>query len=194
MARPKVIFAEDEEQVDKLLELGDRLPSLRHIVYSDPRGMRKYDDPRLIPAAGSTAKRPRAARAPSRRCSTGSWMRPRGDDVAILCTTSGTTAHPKLAMLTPAALLNHCAVLSRNRPEAASDEYVSVLPLPWIMEQIYALGKALICPDDGQLRRGAGHDDARFARDRADFRAVRAAASGRQSPLTCRRASWMLAG
>src|ERR1700709_1472072 len=41
---------EDEEQVDKLLALADRVPNLKHIIYSDPRGMRKYDDPRLMEA------------------------------------------------------------------------------------------------------------------------------------------------
>ena len=46
----RLVFAEDEEQVDKLLNLADRVPALKHIVYSDPRGMRKYDDPRLMPA------------------------------------------------------------------------------------------------------------------------------------------------
>jgi long-chain acyl-CoA synthetase len=44
-----VILAEDEEQVDKLLGLGDRIGSVRHIVYADPRGMRKHADPRLVP-------------------------------------------------------------------------------------------------------------------------------------------------
>src|SRR6202789_3170417 len=46
----KLVFAEDEEQVDKLLNLADRAPSLKYIVYSDSRGMRKYDDPRLMEA------------------------------------------------------------------------------------------------------------------------------------------------
>ncbi|WP_446705191.1 hypothetical protein, partial [Aeromonas veronii] len=46
----QLVFAEDEEQVDKLLALADRVPRLRHIIYSDPRGMRKYDDPRLMSA------------------------------------------------------------------------------------------------------------------------------------------------
>jgi long-chain acyl-CoA synthetase len=46
----KLVFAEDEEQVDKLLTLADRVPNLKHIIYSDPRGMRKYDDPRLMAA------------------------------------------------------------------------------------------------------------------------------------------------
>src|SRR5207237_5918448 len=51
----KLVFAEDEEQVDKLLNLADRVPQLKHIVYSDSRGMRKYDDPRLMEADGRAA-------------------------------------------------------------------------------------------------------------------------------------------
>src|SRR6202045_3649007 len=62
----KLVFAEDEEQADKLLGLADRAPSLRHIVYSDPRGLRKYSDPRLISAEQLVARgRERAAREPS---------------------------------------------------------------------------------------------------------------------------------
>jgi long-chain acyl-CoA synthetase len=68
----------------------------------------------------------------------------RGDDVAILCTTSGTTARPKLAMLTGGALIAHCRSYLKADPKGPHDEYVSVLPLPWIMEQIYVLGWGLI--------------------------------------------------
>jgi len=61
----KLVFAEDEEQVDKLLTLAERVPNLKHIVYSDPRGMRKYDDPRLMEADKLAALgRDRAARDP----------------------------------------------------------------------------------------------------------------------------------
>src|SRR5271155_1286187 len=61
----KLVFAEDEEQVDKLLALAERVPNLKHIVYSDPRGMRKYDDIRLMAADTLAALgRDRAARAP----------------------------------------------------------------------------------------------------------------------------------
>ncbi|MGY3488985.1 long-chain acyl-CoA synthetase [Bradyrhizobium sp. USDA 4011] len=139
----KLVFAEDEEQVDKLLGLADRVPNLRHIVYSDPRGMRKYDDPRLMEAGKLVALgRDRAAREP------GLYERlvdaTRGEDVAILCTTSGTTANPKLAMLSAGRVLRHCATYLAFDPKGPDDEYVSVLPLPWIMEQIYALGKALL--------------------------------------------------
>ncbi|UFX47791.1 long-chain fatty acid--CoA ligase [Bradyrhizobium sp. 41S5] len=139
----KLVFAEDEEQVDKLLGLADRVPNLKHIVYSDPRGMRKYDDPRLMEASKLVALgRDRAAREP------GLYERlvdaTRGEDVAILCTTSGTTANPKLAMLSAGRVLRHCATYLAFDPKGPDDEYVSVLPLPWIMEQIYALGKALL--------------------------------------------------
>src|SRR5829696_9633797 len=68
-----------------------------------------------------------------------------GDAVAVLCTTSGTTAHPKLAMLSAGRLLRHCASYLAFDPKGPDDEYVSVLPLPWIMEQVYALGMALLC-------------------------------------------------
>ncbi|MDB5502440.1 MAG: AMP-dependent synthetase [Tardiphaga sp.] len=139
----KIVFAEDEEQVDKLLALADRVPALRHIVYSDPRGMRKYDDPRLLQADKlAEMGRARAAREPD--LYDRMVDQTRGEDVAILCTTSGTTSHPKLAMLAAGRVLGHCATYLAFDPKDSSDEYVSVLPLPWIMEQVYALGKGLL--------------------------------------------------
>jgi long-chain acyl-CoA synthetase len=140
----KLVFAEDEEQVDKLLGLGDRIPHVRHIVYSDPRGMRKYDDPRLIFADDLAAKgRDRTAREPDVYDKLVDATS--GEAVAILCTTSGTTAHPKLAMLAAGRVLRHCATYLAFDPKGPADEYVSVLPLPWIMEQVYAMGKGLLC-------------------------------------------------
>src|ERR1700761_6725707 len=140
----KLVFAEDEEQVDKLLALADRAPHLKYIVYSDPRGMRKYDDPRLM-AADKLASlgRDRAAREPGLYDALVDATR--GDDVAILCTTSGTTANPKLAMLAAGRVLRHWATYLAFDPKGPDDEYVSVLPLPWIMEQVYVLGKGLLC-------------------------------------------------
>src|SRR5438876_4119432 len=140
----KLVFAEDEEQVDKLLALADRAPNLKHIVYADPRGMRKYDGPRLMAAEKLAAMgRDRAAREP------GLYDRlvdaTSGEDVAILCTTSSTNANPKLAMLAAGRVLRHCATYLAFDPKGPDDEYVSVLPLPWIMEQVYVLGKGLLC-------------------------------------------------
>jgi long-chain acyl-CoA synthetase len=140
----RLVFAEDEEQVDKLLNLADRVPRLKHIVYSDPRGMRKYDDPRLIEADKLAAMgRDRAAREPALYDRLVDATK--GEDCAILCTTSGTTAHPKLAMLAAGRVLRHCAAYLAFDPKGPDDEYVSVLPMPWIMEQVYALGKGLLC-------------------------------------------------
>ena len=140
----RLVFAEDEEQVDKLLNLADRVPALKHIVYSDPRGMRKYDDPRLMPADKlAELGRNRAAREPDLYDRMVDATQ--GDDVAILCTTSGTTSHPKLAMLSAARVLKHCATYLAFDPKGPEDEYVSVLPLPWIKEQVYVLGKGLLC-------------------------------------------------
>jgi long-chain acyl-CoA synthetase len=139
----KIVFAEDEEQVDKLLTLADRVPALKHIVYSDPRGMRKYDDPRLLEADKlAHMGRERAAKEPGLYDQMVDATR--GEDVAILCTTSGTTSNPKLAMLAAGRVLGHCAVYLAFDPKGPDDEYVSVLPLPWIMEQVYALGKGLL--------------------------------------------------
>ena len=140
----RLVFAEDEEQVDKLLNLADRVPQLKHIVYSDPRGLRKYHDPRLMPADRlAELGRISAAREPDlydRMVDATD-----GEDCAILCTTSGTTSHPKLAMLAAGRVLRHCATYLAFDPKGPDDEYVSVLPLPWIMEQVYVLGKGLLC-------------------------------------------------
>src|ERR1700759_4281011 len=140
----RLVFAEDEEQVDKLLALADRAPALKNIVYSDPRGMRKYDDPRLMEADKlASLGRERAAREPNLYDRLVDETN--GEDVAILCTTSGTTANPKLAMLAAGRVLRHCATYLAFDPKGPDDEYVSVLPLPWIMEQVYVLGKGLLC-------------------------------------------------
>src|SRR5437868_3627673 len=140
----QLVFAEDEEQVDKLLTLADRVPKLKHIIYSDPRGMRKYDDPRLMSAETfAELGRARATREPELYDRLVDATK--GEDVAILCTTSGTTSHPKLAMLAAGRVLGHCATYLAFDPKGPDDEYVSVLPLPWIMEQVYVLGKGLLC-------------------------------------------------
>jgi long-chain acyl-CoA synthetase len=141
-AKVGVVLCEDEEQVDKLLELDH--PGVRLIVYHDDRGLRRYEDPRLVSwerllAAG----RELLAREPGRF--EAEIAMGRGADVAILCTTSGTTAQPKLAMLQHRPFLDHIAAYLRADPREPTDEYVSILPLPWIMEQVYVVAMSLLC-------------------------------------------------
>ncbi|HYD31284.1 MAG TPA: long-chain fatty acid--CoA ligase [Azospirillaceae bacterium] len=142
-AEVAVVFAEDEEQVDKLLNLADRIPSVKHIIYSDPRGMRKHQDPRLLPVT-ELVRLGDELDAEQPDVYPGMVAATKGEDVAVLCTTSGTTAHPKLAMLPAGRILKHCASYLLADPKAPGDEYVSVLPLPWIMEQIYVVGQGLL--------------------------------------------------
>src|SRR5699024_12748489 len=59
-------------------------------------------------------------------------------------TTSGTTSKPKLSMTQAGPFLDHCLAYLRADPKYPADNYVSVLPLPWIMEQVYALAQSLI--------------------------------------------------
>lgn len=137
-AEPKIVIAEDEEQVDKLLQLGDAIPSIIRIIYTDPRGMRKYDDPRLMPIE-DLEKLGAERLTASPKLFAEMAAATSGDDVAVLCTTSGTTANPKLAMWKNSAFLGHATNYLAADPRQPGDEYVSVLPLSWVMEQMYSV-------------------------------------------------------
>jgi long-chain acyl-CoA synthetase len=140
----RAIVAEDEEQIDKILNLGEAIPSVEKIIYCDPRGMRKYDDPRLIPAHEVWAKGAAVAeRDPELYDRLVDATE--GEECAVLCTTSGTTAHPKIAMLASGRMIQQVAAYSEIFPMGPEDEYVSVLPMPWIGEQFYALYQPIIC-------------------------------------------------
>nr|VFK29194.1 MAG: long-chain acyl-CoA synthetase [Candidatus Kentron sp. MB]VFK74713.1 MAG: long-chain acyl-CoA synthetase [Candidatus Kentron sp. MB] len=137
------VFAEDQEQVDKFLNLSDRLPNLRLIFYSEPRGLRDTGDERIIDIT-RLAEEGRAllAKTPNRFDELVDAVD--GDHVSILCTTSGTTSNPKLAMLTGERFINHVVRYLEVDPKTLKDEYVSILPFPWIMEQVYGLGFNLV--------------------------------------------------
>jgi len=143
-AEVKFIIAEDEEQVDKLLELIEDMPNIKNIVFCDPRGMRKYDDHRLIEMA--TVREMGAkldAEQPNlydEEVETG-----KGDDVSILLTTSGTTARPKLAMMQSGQFMAHAVAYLEKDVKYPGDNYVSSLPLPWVIEQKYVVVQAPVC-------------------------------------------------
>lgn len=142
-AKARFVFAEDEEQVDKFLSLEEDGKSVEWIVYEDQRGMRKYEDSRLISLAALREKGEALHKAQPNKYDE-MVDATDGKNLAILCTTSGTTSNPKLVMITGQSLVDHCHDYLKADPKTAADEYVSVLPLPWIMEQIYVLGKSLI--------------------------------------------------
>jgi long-chain acyl-CoA synthetase len=145
LAEVRVVVAEDQEQVDKLLLLQSRLPKLSTIVYYDPRGLSGYphdEQPCLerfadVEAAGARDSRLRP-----------DWLEARvaeglPDDTAVICTTSGTTARPKLAELSHANLIAMADRLTDIDPLPPGSRYVSFLPLAWIGEQMLAVGCGL---------------------------------------------------
>lgn len=156
----RVVVVEDQEQVDKLIELHDtdRLPTVEWVVYYDPRGMDGYDEAYLVSFTDVLE------RGDAHATEHPDWFDAEvtagaTDDVAVLCTTSGTTGNPKLAMLTHANLLSMGAALMEVDPIEPGDEYVSFLPLAWIGEQMIALacglqvGFALSFPEDASTMR-----------------------------------------
>ncbi|MHB8762746.1 MAG: AMP-dependent synthetase/ligase [Deferrisomatales bacterium] len=132
------VVCEDQEQTDKILEVGDRLPGLKHIVVADTKGLRHYDDPRLLSfeelerlGAEEEAAHPGAFEAGADRV--------RLEDVAIIIYTSGTTGAPKGAMITHAnilAMTRGMVAATQVRPE---DSVVSYLPLCHVAEQILSV-------------------------------------------------------
>ncbi len=137
-----VVVAEDQEQVDKILEMLERLPKVRHVVYTDPRGLRKYDHPALLSfEAVEEIGRNLAKEKPGlydENVSKGT-----AEDVAIICYTSGTTGNPKGAMLSFRNLLSMALALDQVDEKRADDEFVSFLPLAWIGEQMMSVSAAL---------------------------------------------------
>jgi long-chain acyl-CoA synthetase len=143
-AQVRFVVAEDQEQVDKLVELerAGGLPTVEHVIFYDQRGLERYAHPYLIEF---TRVEERGAAHDAEH--TGWWEEQveqgRPEDVAILCTTSGTTGKPKLAMLSHRNLLWMGASLMSVDPVKADDEFLSFLPLAWIGEQMIALACAL---------------------------------------------------
>ena len=136
-----IAVAEDQEQVDKLLEVRDQIGTLRHVIYRDPRGIRGYGSSPLLSFA--EVEELGAGVAESRNAFRECLHRLSGEDVAVLATTSGTTGMPKLAMLTHANLTWMARAFLGINPIEPSDEFVSFLPLPWIGEQMIAVACGL---------------------------------------------------
>ncbi len=158
VAEVRVVVAEDQEQVDKLIRLKDQLPKLTTIVYYDPRGLAGYPQPYLerftdIEAAGAEEAKARPAWLDERLA----MVRP--DDTAVICTTSGGTARPKLVELSHANLIATAEQLAEIDPVLPGYRYVSFLPLAWIGEQIFAVacglrhGLTLSFPEDAATQR-----------------------------------------
>jgi long-chain acyl-CoA synthetase len=138
----KLVVAEDQEQVDKILGLLEQLPKVAYVIYADPRGLRRYAHEKLL-SFEEVERRGRALHAKQPELYMREVNLGRPGDLAMICYTSGTTGAPKGAMLTFENLLTMAMSLHSVDPRRASDEFVSFLPLAWIGEQMMSVATAL---------------------------------------------------
>jgi len=137
-------FAEDQEQVDKLLEIRELCPQLAHIYFDDPRGLRKYDEPGLMAIEELVAAGKVYARQHESFFKT-HIEQAQPDDVAAMFFTSGTTGNPKGVVHT------HDSLLDRARAGASFDkltheeEVLAYLPPAWIGQNIFSYAQWLAC-------------------------------------------------
>jgi long-chain acyl-CoA synthetase len=137
-------FVEDQEQVDKLLELRPRCPTLARIWYDNPRGLRNYAEPGLE-ALDALVAAGRAHDASNARLFDAEVDQCQPDDVAALFFTSGTTGNPK------GVVHSHATLLDRARAGQAFDrltereEVLAYMPLAWIGQNIFSYAQWLAC-------------------------------------------------
>ena len=142
-AKVNFVYAEDQEQVDKILTIKRPKNSQITMFYEDSRGLKELNDPHIVDMLELMNEGQAIANKTPNKYN---QMIDKVSDKqeAILCTTSGTTSNPKLAMLPGGKFVKHVLRYLNVDPKTDTDEYVSVLPFPWIMEQIYGVGFNII--------------------------------------------------
>ncbi|WP_138512410.1 AMP-dependent synthetase/ligase [Rhodoferax bucti] len=143
-AEVRFAFAEDQEQVDKLLEVREQCPQLQHIYFDDPRGLRNYDQPGLagmdeLQAAGKAfaAIHPAFFR--------GEVAKIAQTDVAAMFFTSGTTGNPKGVVHTHDSLLNRARAGAEFDKLTSAEEVLAYMPPAWIGQNIFSYAQWLSC-------------------------------------------------
>ena len=137
-------IVEDQEQVDKLLEVRAACPRLSRIWFDDGRGLRKYVEPGLA-ALDSLIATGREFSASHPDFFDAQVDKTRADDVAAMFFTSGTTAEPKGVVHTHHTLIDRAAAGARFDGLTARDEVLAYLPLAWIGQNIFSYAQWLVC-------------------------------------------------
>jgi long-chain acyl-CoA synthetase len=138
------VIVEDQEQVDKMLEIREKCPQIGHIWYDDPRGLRKYDEPGLasldeLMAAGAQfhAQHPEFIEA--------EMAKARPSDVAAMFFTSGTTGNPKGVVHTHNSLLDRARAGADFDRLTDKEDVLAYLPPAWIGQNIFSYAQWLTC-------------------------------------------------
>jgi long-chain acyl-CoA synthetase len=146
MQNAEVAFAvvEDQEQVDKMLEVRESHPSLARIWFDDPRGLRSYDEAGLasldaLAEAGDVwlADHPGFFETEVKKARPG--------DVAAMFFTSGTTGKPKGVVHTHLSLLDRAAAGQAFDHLSNAEEVLAYMPPAWIGQNIFSYAQWLSC-------------------------------------------------
>jgi long-chain acyl-CoA synthetase len=153
-AEARFAVAEDQEQVDKLIEIKARCPKLEHIVYEDPRGLRHYDHAHLS-AYDQVQEKGRVFAAANPGFYDAEVAKGRGGDMAVMLYTSGTTGQPKGCVLTFDNLIATAENAARFDRMTAEDEVLAYLPMAWVGDHVYSFAEGYVagfcvaCPESG---------------------------------------------
>jgi len=128
-----LVFAKDQEQVDKFIEIKEQIPTVQHVIYWESRGMWSYDDPWLI-SFEKVQELGREFGEGDEKTFESIIESGKGDDFVNFCYTSGTTGIPKGVMLTHLNFLQAGEAFASVEPSRDTDNLVSFSPLAWIAE------------------------------------------------------------
>ena len=137
-------FAEDQEQVDKLLEIRDRCPDLSNILFDEPRGLRNYNEPGLV-SLDQLIETGQAFASNQPAWFRSEVEKARPHDVAAMFFTSGTTGNPKGVVHTHNTLLDRARAGADFDKLTASEEVLAYLPPAWIGQNIFSYAQWLSC-------------------------------------------------
>ncbi len=137
------VFCDNQEQVDKVLEVREQIPNVKKVIFEDPRGMREYmsDDWFIDITDLYKMGEKEDEKDPGLFESLVDQGSP--DDGCHLCLTSGTTGLPKGTIMTHRNYINMGVKITEVDPLKPTDEYVSFLPFAWIGEQMNSFGVAM---------------------------------------------------
>ncbi len=133
----KFAVVNDQEQTDKFLEVKGELPSLKKVIYWDPKGLKNYDDPLLISFA-EVIELGRKYEKKHPKLIEENVKKVKGDDPAFIYYTSGTTGLPKGAVITHKALITTAEGFVSRFPLTGNDDLVSNFPPAWVGDSFFA--------------------------------------------------------